>query len=69
VEKGLAAVDKALQIRPDYMEAMTYKGLLLRVQALIEKDPAKQQALLKQADQFRDKAQDLRKTKASGVTP
>jgi tetratricopeptide (TPR) repeat protein len=69
VEKGLAAVDKALQIRPDYMEAMTYKGLLLRVQALIEKDPAKQQALLKEADQLHDKAEDLRKKKAAGVGP
>jgi tetratricopeptide (TPR) repeat protein len=68
VEKGLAAVDKALQIRPDYMEAMTYKGLLLRVQALIEKDPAKQQALLKEANQLHDKAEDLRKKKAAGVS-
>jgi tetratricopeptide (TPR) repeat protein len=68
VEKGLAAVDKALQIRPDYMEAMTYKGLLLRVQALIEKDPAKQQALLKEANTLHDKAEDLRKKKASGVS-
>jgi tetratricopeptide (TPR) repeat protein len=68
VEKGLAAVDKALQIRPDYMEAMTYKGLLLRVQALIEKDPAKQQALLKEANLLHDKAEDLRKKKAAGVS-
>jgi tetratricopeptide (TPR) repeat protein len=68
VEKGLTAVDKALQIRPDYMEAMTYKGLLLRVQALIEKDPAKQQALLKEANTLHDKAEDLRKRKAAGVS-
>ena len=40
--KGLAAVERALQIRPDYMEAMVYKGLLLRTQANIEKDPARQ---------------------------
>jgi len=69
VEKGLAAVDKALQIRPDYMEAMVYKGLLLRTQAPLEKDPAKQQALLKEADQLHDKAEDLRKKKAAGVGP
>jgi tetratricopeptide (TPR) repeat protein len=68
VEKGLAAVDKALQIRPDYMEAIVYKGLLLRVEALLEKDPAKQQALIKEADQLHDKAEDLRKKKASGVS-
>ena len=36
-------------------------------QANLEKDPAKQQALLKEADQLRDKAQELRKQKAAGI--
>jgi tetratricopeptide (TPR) repeat protein len=27
VQKGLAAVDHAIQLRPDYMEALVYKGL------------------------------------------
>ena len=35
------------QLKPDYVEALVYKGLLLRLQALLEKDPAKQQALIK----------------------
>ncbi|MCK7478261.1 MAG: hypothetical protein M0C28_13275 [Candidatus Moduliflexus flocculans] len=52
-------VDKALQLKPDYMEALTYKNLLLRLQANLEKDPAKQQALLKEADKLRDQALDL----------
>ena len=39
VMDGLDAVNKALKIKPDYIEAMTYKGLLLRTQALVEKDP------------------------------
>jgi tetratricopeptide (TPR) repeat protein len=64
---GLDAVNKALQLKSDYMEALVYKNLLLRSQALIEKDPAKQQALLKEADQLRDRAQELRKKKAAGV--
>jgi tetratricopeptide (TPR) repeat protein len=68
VEKGLTAVDKALQIRPDYMEAMVYKGLLLRTQAPLEKDVSKQQALLKEANLLHDKAEDLRKKKAAGVS-
>jgi len=66
VQKGLEAVDKALQIKPDYTEALVYKGLLLRLQANLEKDPAKQQALIKQATELRDKAEELRKKKASG---
>ncbi len=66
VQKGLAAVDKALQIKPDYTDALVYKGLLLRLQANMEKDPAKQQALIKQAVELHDKAEQLRKEKAAG---
>ena len=68
VQKGIEAVDHALQIKPDYMEALVYKNLLLRLEANLEKDPSKQQALIKQADQLRDKAQELRKQKAAGAT-
>ena len=67
VQSGLEAVDKAIQIKSDYMEAVAYKNLLLRLQANLEKDPAKQQALLREADQLRDKAEALRKQKASGT--
>jgi len=66
VEKGVQAIDHSLQIKPDYMEALVYKNLLLRLEANIEKDVSKQQALIKQADQLRDKAEQLRKQKASG---
>jgi tetratricopeptide (TPR) repeat protein len=62
---GLASVDKALQIKPDYVEAMTYKGLLLRTQALIEKDPKKQQELIKEGTALSDKANSMRKAKQS----
>jgi len=68
VLSGLDAVDKAIAIKSDYMEAIAYKNLLLRLQANLEKDPAKQQALLRQADQLRDKAEALRKQKASGTS-
>jgi len=65
IQAGLGEADKALALKPDYFEALTYKNLLLRSEALLEKDPAKQQALLKQADQLRDKAQELQKQKAA----
>ena len=68
VEKGVQAIDHSLQIKPDYTEALVYKNLLLRLQANMEKDPAKQQALLKEADRLRDKAQELRKQKVAGVS-
>jgi len=66
VGKGVEAVDHALQIKPDYMEALVYKNLLLRLQANLEKDPAKQQQLIKDADKLRDRAQELRQQKAAG---
>ena len=67
VQKGIEAIDQALQIKSDYVEALVYKNLLLRLQANLEKDPAKQQALIKQADQLRDKAEEIRKEKAAGA--
>jgi hypothetical protein len=62
---GLVAVNKALEIKPDYVEAITYKGLLLRTQALVEKDPNKQQMLFKEGTELGDKANAMRKAKAS----
>ena len=67
VLKGIAAVDKALAIKPDYGDAMTYKGLLLRLEANLEKDPSKQQQLLKDAKELQDKSEDMRKKKAAGA--
>jgi tetratricopeptide (TPR) repeat protein len=67
VMKGIAEVDKALQIKADYMEALTYKNLLLRLQANLEKDPAKQQSLIKEADKLRDEALELKKKKTAGL--
>jgi len=49
---GLKASDKAIQLKPDYVEAIVFKGLLLREQALVEKDPAKQKALIDEATRF-----------------
>jgi tetratricopeptide (TPR) repeat protein len=67
VQKGIVEIDKALKIKSDYTEALVYKGLLLRLQANLEKDPAKQQSLIKEATVLRDKAEELRKKKAAGV--
>jgi len=64
VLEGLKAVDKALEIKPDYIEAMTYKGLLLRTQALVEKDPALQQRLIREGTALGDKANEMRKARA-----
>ncbi|HKE84883.1 MAG TPA: tetratricopeptide repeat protein [Vicinamibacterales bacterium] len=69
VSSGLQAVDKAIELKPEYPEALTYKGLLLRTQALLEKNPKKQQALIKEADQYRDRAVAIQaKQRAAGAS-
>jgi predicted Zn-dependent protease len=65
VQSGVDAVDKAITLKGDYMEALVYKNLLLRLQANLEKSPARQQALLKEADTYRNRAEELRKQKAA----
>ena len=51
---------KAIEIKDDYVDAMVMKNLLLRQQALVEKSPARQQELLKEANALRDKAIETR---------
>jgi tetratricopeptide (TPR) repeat protein len=65
IEDGLAAVNRALEIKTDYVEAMTYKGLLLRTKALIVKDPAEQQKLIREGTALSDKANEMRKARQS----
>ena len=68
VLKGIEAADKAIALKADFVEALTFKGLLLRQQALLEKDPAKQQALMKEGTALGDKANELRKAQSRGAT-
>jgi ribosome-binding factor A len=56
IERGKAALQKAVSMRKDYFEAMVYLQLLYRQQAPIETDPVKQQALLAEADRIRNEA-------------
>ncbi len=67
VEQGIEQVDKSLELKADYIEALVYKGLLLRLKATMEKDPAIQQALLKEATRLSEMADELKKRKISGI--
>lgn len=66
--KGIEADNKALALNPGYVEAMVYKNILLRLQANVETDRNKQQQLLKEADELRNKAMDLQKKKSAGLS-
>ena len=67
VLKGIEASDRALKLKPDYIDALTYKNLLLRLQANLEKDPKVQQQLIAEADKLREEAIELQKRKTAGV--
>jgi predicted Zn-dependent protease len=66
-QKGMDEIEKALALKADYIEAIVYKGLLLRLEAGMEKDAKKQQDLLKQATALQEKAADLKNKQAAGV--
>ncbi|MEO8382395.1 MAG: tetratricopeptide repeat protein [Acidobacteriota bacterium] len=56
IEKGKAALQRAVGLRKDYFEAMVYLSLLYRQQAPLETDPVKQQQLVAEADRIRNDA-------------
>jgi len=66
-EEGLNEVDKALQMKPDYIEALTTKGLLIRLQAGLEKDLSRYNALMKEAEGYTARADALQKKRAAGL--
>jgi len=68
LEAGLKAEEQALALNPDYLEAVVYKGLLLRQQALLETNRARQAALIREADQLQQRAIALQKAKAGAGT-
>jgi tetratricopeptide (TPR) repeat protein len=60
IDEGLTALGKALEIRPDYFDAMEYQNLLWREKAKFEKDEVKKAELNRQANQVAQKALALR---------
>jgi hypothetical protein len=67
---GLDNLDKALKIKPDSFEALTYINLLWREKAKMETDPAKKDQDIETAEKYRAQALELRKkTQATTPTP
>jgi TonB family protein len=61
VLSGIEATDRALALKPDYVDALTYKNLLLRLRATLETDPVLKQQLIAEADALRNRAIELNK--------
>lgn len=66
-QKGLDAANSALKLNPEYVDAIVYKGLLLRVQAALEKNLGRQNQLIDEAKALQTKAIELRKQKQAGT--
>jgi tetratricopeptide (TPR) repeat protein len=68
VEDGIALLQKALELQPDYDDAMGYMNLLYRERAEYEcDDPEARKADLKAADDWTDKAIAAKKAKADSA--
>jgi tetratricopeptide (TPR) repeat protein len=61
VDEGLASLDKALALNPDYEDAMSYKNLLLREKARLTESEDEKKTLVAQADDWFNKALEARK--------
>jgi len=65
IQDGLTELNKALDLRPDYDDAMAYMNLMFREKADLEcDDPAARAADLKTADDWVDKTMATKKAKA-----
>ena len=67
INAGMQEIDKAIQLKPDYFEAVNRKGLLVRLQAGLTTDKAEYDRLMKQADELLQKSMALQKKKAGGM--
>ena len=64
---GLEASDRALALNPRYIDALTYKNILLRMQANEEEDLDLRDELIAQADELRSMAEDLQRQQREGA--
>jgi tetratricopeptide (TPR) repeat protein len=74
VDEGMQALNKAVELKPDYFEAISYINLLWREKAKMETDPAKKKEDIDLANKYLQQALDLRKqaqekAKAAQATP
>ena len=66
IEKGKAALQRSIDLRPEYFESIVYLNLLYRQQALMEPDFAKQAELMAKAEELKNQAVEIvKKRKAA----
>jgi tetratricopeptide (TPR) repeat protein len=63
IDEGIQNLHKAIDLRPDYDDAMAYLNLLLRRKADQATSPDERASALKQADEWIDKAKEIKQKK------
>ena len=69
VDDGIASLKKAIELKPDYEDAMTYLNLLYRRKSDMVESSAERDALTKQADDLLDKVKEIKQKKAEQPAP
>ena len=69
VDDGINNLKKAIELKPDYDDAMTYLNLLYRRKADMVESPAERDQLTKEADDLLDKVKEIKQKRAEQPTP
>jgi tetratricopeptide (TPR) repeat protein len=69
VDEGIGDLQKAIQLRPDYDDAMAYLNLLYRRKADMVESADERASLLKQADDLVDKVKEVKQKRAEQPQP
>src|SRR3974390_3003569 len=68
VDDGIKALQTAIQLKPDYDDAMTYLNLLYRRKADMVEAASERDSLTKQADDLLDKVKEIKQKRADQQT-
>src|SRR5262249_24653595 len=69
IDEGIADLQKAIQIRPDYDDAMAYLNLLYRRKADAVESASERANYQKQADDLVDRVKEVKQKRASQPQP
>jgi len=69
VEEGITKLQKAIELRPDYDDAMAYLNLLYRRKADMVESANEREALEKQADDLVNKVKEIKQKRAEQPAP
>jgi len=69
VEEGIEVLQKALEINPQYLDAIAYLNLMYREKAELSADEQTREELLQRADELHERYQQLREQQAAQSAP